>query len=211
MRTQRKQHKCGALSQQRTERLESLGFTWNVPGDDWEARFEELAAFQREHGHCNVNTDTWSSGDPLGTWVRHRREDYRKGVLSEARIAQLERLGFAWHPLEDAWMARFAELVEYRSRHGDYNVPRRQGPLGAWVSAQCTAYRRRELSRERFELLQSVGFASTALHDSVASRAPDDEPWRAQYAALVRYLIENGNCDVPERPPSSCLATKTAQ
>ena len=39
------------------------------------------------------------------------------------RIEQLESIGFAWDPREQAWDTRFKELVEYKKEHGNCNVP----------------------------------------------------------------------------------------
>ena len=59
------------------------------------------------------------------------------------RIDRLSGIGFKWalggrH--DEQWNARFKELLEYRSEHGDCDVPVRQGEIGNWVKLKRAAY-----------------------------------------------------------------------
>ncbi len=62
---------------------------------NWEEMFQALVAFKKDKGHCRVPAK-WSENPQLGTWVGTRRRDFRKGRLSEERVARLEALGFEW-------------------------------------------------------------------------------------------------------------------
>ncbi len=62
---------------------------------NWEALFQALVAFKENQGHCGV-PDEWSENPQLGTWVSNQRRAFRKGKLSEERVARLEALGFEW-------------------------------------------------------------------------------------------------------------------
>ena len=46
------------MSEERRNKLNSIGFTWKVRATpipvDWEVRFQELVEYKRVHGHCNV-------------------------------------------------------------------------------------------------------------------------------------------------------------
>jgi hypothetical protein len=52
-------------------------------------------AFKENQGHCGV-PDRWSENPELGRWVANQRQTFRKGKLSEERVARLEALGFEW-------------------------------------------------------------------------------------------------------------------
>jgi len=62
---------------------------------NWEALFQALVAFKENQGHCGV-PNRWSENPELGTWVGTQRQAFRKGKLSEERVARLEALGFEW-------------------------------------------------------------------------------------------------------------------
>merc|ERR1711957_792184 len=92
--------------------------------------------------------------------------------------------------------ARFNEIIQYKQQLGDCNVPNREGHLGIWVSNQRRFYKRGELSPERCEQLESVGFEWVL---GGGGSRPNDELWRTRYIDLVHYLMEHGNCNVPQK------------
>ena len=55
--------------------------------------------------------------------------------------------------------SRYNELKEYKSKHGDCDVPLNQGPLGLWVSIQ-RKHKYKLLSKERVQLLNEIGLQS---------------------------------------------------
>jgi len=63
------------------------------------------------------------------------------------------------------WDARFNERLDYKTEHGDCDVPNRQGKLGHWVSAQRSAYMADSLA-------QSPSIGSAALASSGHLRRP---------------------------------------
>jgi len=81
------------------------------------------------------------------------------------RIARLEAIGFVWDRIdgawERAWEQRFQELVAYKNRFGDCNVPKRcgeNGTLGMWCGTQRAEYKKGRLSLERINRLEKIGF-----------------------------------------------------
>lgn len=43
--------------------------------------------------------------------------------------------------LREQWMSRYHELIEWKRKHGNCNVPQREKKLGCWVSTQRTQYK----------------------------------------------------------------------
>ena len=86
--------------------------------------------------------------------------------LAQDRIDQLNGIDFKWAMKEAVptvptvpWETRFNELVQqYKTKHGDINVPRSQGKLGNWVSRQRVAYNANSLAQNRIDRLSSIGF-----------------------------------------------------
>ncbi|EJK47342.1 hypothetical protein THAOC_33944, partial [Thalassiosira oceanica] len=58
------------------------------------------------------------------------------------------------------WNARFKELVNYRSEHGDCNVPDNHSKLGKWVCIQRTAYVANSLAQDRIDRLEQHSASS---------------------------------------------------
>jgi hypothetical protein len=95
----RRDYKKGALSQDRIEALEALGFIWDPIEEDYQEGLSRLSAYKKEHGDCRVpKTFKTKDGYGLGLWVSNRRRDYKKGALSQERIDALDALGFIWDP-----------------------------------------------------------------------------------------------------------------
>ena len=191
---QRTAYTGGSLEQERIDRLSSIGFKWAGERYDeqWNARFKELLDYRSEHGDCNVP----KGQGKLGTWVINQRQVYVAGSLLQDRIDRLNSLGFKWAlggRVDEHWNARFKELIEYRSEHGDCDVPQKQGKLGTWVNSQRAAYKVSKLSQDRIDRLNSIGF-KWALRE-----AAPKVPWETRFDELFRYKTEHGDCSIPTR------------
>jgi superfamily II DNA or RNA helicase len=93
--TQRSTQKRNQLPAGRIQRLEALGFVWDLRDAAWEEMFAALAVFKEEHGHCNV-PDSYAANPQLGNWVATQRSAKRRNSLPAERIQRLETLGFVW-------------------------------------------------------------------------------------------------------------------
>lgn len=162
--TQRAAKRQGDLSDERTSRLDRLGFVWEVrsrPG--WSHRFRQLREFKAKHGALSMprtyrTKDDWS----LQWWMVEQRRAKRKGRLSEEKIGRLDELGFEWQR-RNGWTHGFKELEAYAREHGDICVPQRYQTaggfkLGKWVDNRREEKRKGRLCRRRIGLLDSLGF-----------------------------------------------------
>ena len=171
---QRKAHKGkgGGLSEERTARLEALGFVWDRGDAAWEESFGQLEAYRAEQGDCLVpQSYVTPDGGKLGAWVNEQRQCHRgkRSGLSEERTARLEALGFVWDPNDAAWDESYRRLEAYRAEHGDCLVPRGYvtpdgDKLGTWVNRQRRAWKGKGggLSKERTTRLEALGFVWNA-------------------------------------------------
>ena len=63
--------------------------------DKYQRGLGYLKAYKAEHGDCKMPPSfKTEDGFNLGSWCSSRRQDYKKGKLSEERIDVLEALGF---------------------------------------------------------------------------------------------------------------------
>jgi hypothetical protein len=92
----------------------------------------------------------------------------------------------------EIWYGMFRRLVAYQKKHGSTNVPKRykEDPkLGNWVSAQRTLYSRKEISEERINRLDSIGF--------VWKMRVQQIPWDGMFQKLVSYKKQHKSTIVP--------------
>jgi hypothetical protein len=94
--TQRTVRKTGLLSEERIQRLNQIGFVWDILDASWEEKFAELLAYKEINGHCKVPVKG-SEHPQLGSWVDRQRLYRKEGKLSEERIQRLDEIGFVWN------------------------------------------------------------------------------------------------------------------
>jgi superfamily II DNA or RNA helicase len=161
---QRTRCKRGVLSEERIARLEaSPGWVWEAHVDRWEQGFDALKRFVAREGHARVvPTYRDENGYRLGGWVHSQRSAYRRGELSEERIARLAALpGWAWDEIDYRWEQGFDALKRFVAREGHARVPqgfRDEGGylLGRWTSHQRALYRTGGLSSDRVARLEAL-------------------------------------------------------
>jgi hypothetical protein len=135
------------------------------------------------------------------------------------RIKILSFLGMVWEfpneDYEEIWQKHFRDLLDYKTRHGNCNVPQKgYGRLSWWVKIQRELYvntkgpkkdnlkktsRPRQLMpQHRIDQLESVGFEWRI--------RPPALKWEERYKELIRYKREVGDCNVPQNyPPNRVL------
>jgi hypothetical protein len=89
---------------------------------------------------------------------------------------------------DELWERRFAELVAYKSEHGDTNVPQGWVPnkqLATWVNRQ--RHKRASMAPALHQRLHTIDFAWD----------PEDAAWEQRFAELVAYKEQHGNTIVP--------------
>ena len=153
----------------------------------WQQHLEDLAAFQKEHGHCCVSTLSKTHAS-LGNWVRTQRGQRKRGRLNREQIRLLDNLGFSWGPqVEDhqaRWDAMYVALIEFQKENGHCRVPGSNpvyAKLAKWVKVQRRAKRKRYLSAERTRRLDALGFFPAF-------------GWESKYEALAAYQRAHGDC-----------------
>ena len=157
---QRKSQKKGKLSQERIDLLNSLDFDWDPLETDWQNNFLELQKFKKKHGHASPPTNS-NKSNSFGSWCSEQRKSQKKGKLSQERIDLLNSLDFDWDPLETDWQNKFLKLKNFKDNHGHASPSTRSKefrPLGQWCSNQRIKNRKGNLSSEKFDLLNNIGF-----------------------------------------------------
>lgn len=175
------------LSESQLDDLDRLDFVWSrfkvLP---WDQKVEILRKYKMQHGHTLVPKDhvDRETGFHLGWWVDRMRQG--KNTMNEARVQDLEHIGFVWNAFDATWESMFHLLKEYNNEY-HHSCPKisemyKGKPLGHWVGMQRQLYARRQrsiselkqmgqqlpqtcannattiISDKRIEMLESIGF-----------------------------------------------------
>jgi len=171
---QRRKKKTCTIDPTREERLNLIGFVWERLATpirtDWESMFDRLVKYKAKHGNCNV-PKKYQGNTVLGTWVRYQRNYRRKGTIQRNREKRLDDIGFSWRVGANAsrerwnqlWNTMFRQLVDYKAKHGDCNVPtngksKKCRSLGMWVCQQRCKQRKGALDGTLKKRLDGIGF-----------------------------------------------------
>ena len=177
---ERKAGKQTALTPERIDLLDGLGFDWVGGGGvkinsdkKWNDRFHELKHFHQNNGHCLVDK---GENPKLAQWVSGQRSDYRRLqqgkniktgnqriTLTQERIEMLNAIGFVWDPLGKKWNDHFHELKDFYEKNGHWVIPKGENPeLAHWVTHLRYEYRQGKktitLTQERIEMLNAIRF-----------------------------------------------------
>mmetsp|Transcript_17780 Transcript_17780/g.32138 ORF Transcript_17780/g.32138 Transcript_17780/m.32138 type:complete len:327 (+) Transcript_17780:115-1095(+) len=165
----------GLLSDERVDRLDRLGFVWDVHQWQWDQSYYELLQYKKDHNDTNVPMNY----GPLGSWVFNQRAHYnnsyqkgKKSHMTPTRLELLRNIGFEFElgkkirsAADERWQTRLDELKEYEEKWGTFSVKQNHNPtLYNWCQHQRRCYRARlqgkksPLNKEREDALQSVGF-----------------------------------------------------
>ena len=135
----------------------------------WLECFCRMKEYYNQHGHCNIPIK--KHNDPemaaLGEWVKRQRYNYKRlqqgksSSLTNERILMLDSIGFVWQVYNKQWESQYRSLVAYKKMRGNCNVPRhsRTYPrLANWAKRQRRDYHSGQMSADRIEQLESIGF-----------------------------------------------------
>ena len=158
----------GLLSQERVDRLDKLGFVWDVHQWQWNQRYHELLQYKEKHNHTNVPM----SYGGLGLWVFNQRAHYNsyckgnESGMTTARHDLLKSIGFEFDlgkkiltAADERWETRLNELKGYKEKWGSFKVKQKHNPsLYNWCQHQISQRKKSTLKKEREEALISIGF-----------------------------------------------------
>ena len=92
---QRQLKRKDKLAAEKTERLETNGFSWNPIEDAWNQMFEALQQYKSNNGDCDV-PQSYPPNQKLGNWVGTQRIAKKSDKLSSDKLQKLNQLGFSW-------------------------------------------------------------------------------------------------------------------
>lgn len=185
---QRSLKRIGKLLSSRKKLLDDIGFIWsqsnNVNKTEyydkvWEKKYRMLEKYYREYGHSTV-VHEWKENPSLARWVADQRMNFKKEKLSNDKINRLAQLDFLWNPLEAQWMESFYQLKAFYIQHGHTRIPTSVQYLSLSKWASYTRTRKKELSKEKIALMDSLSFQWKISKRKIVS-------WEKMYQQVIAY------------------------
>eukprot|EP00816_Leptocylindrus_hargravesii_P009785 CAMPEP_0196806350 /NCGR_PEP_ID=MMETSP1362-20130617/6252_1 /TAXON_ID=163516 /ORGANISM="Leptocylindrus danicus, Strain CCMP1856" /LENGTH=365 /DNA_ID=CAMNT_0042179791 /DNA_START=90 /DNA_END=1184 /DNA_ORIENTATION=+ len=108
---------------------------------------------------------------------------------------------------EARWMTKFELLKQYKVKHGDCLVRKRDKTLGQWVYDQRKHYRllkegkKAKISQNRIDMLESIGFAWSSMSNNFVKY---DKLWMSKFEEFKRFMEVNGSGVAPEKGTQLC-------
>ena len=181
---QRKFYKDNILKAERIEKLESIGFTWNLGDEIWNSTFNDVCLYLEKYGKFPDKKDV-EENKRLYVWLNSQRGAYRKGVLTEYRMSQLESIGFEVKSISVAekWGNYYQKLCDYRDKNGCLpTVESEEKDLYEWMKLQIIRKIQGKITAEQKEKLDKVGFIWNKRF----------EQWKIQFEMLRAFIDEFG-------------------
>ena len=164
----------------------------NVQIELWNKMFRRLVAYKEQHGNTNVSS-TYKEDQLLGLWVWEQRKTYKKEMVSKYQVDRLNSISFVWCPFSARWMEMYHRLIVFKKQHKTTSVRecnKEDAKLRLWIKYQRALYRKKELSLERINYLEAMGFV-WKLQVRI--------PWMEMYEQLVVYKHVHKSTMVPSR------------
>jgi hypothetical protein len=158
----------------------------------WDEMFQRLVAYKKEHKSTTV-PNGYKLDPKLGKWVQTQKTTYTQKTISVERIRRLDSIRFVWKMYDLVpWEEMYQRLVGYKNKHKSTSVPtkyKKDPKLGYWVRSQRVFYKNKEISVERINHLESIGFV-WGVHDA---------QWMEMYSKLVEYKKQYKSTLVPQQ------------
>ncbi len=193
----RNQFNSGTLTEERRQKLESIGIQWeSVQARSWMQYYALAKKYYEEHGDLNVNVNYMTpDGVKLGVWISGQRQNRKKGQhITDEQVRLLNEIGMSWERSASKWDAAYEYAKAYFDEHGALDVPAEYKTddgfaLGNWIVSQRKKYASGKLKLTQIKRLESIGM----LWDV------SDEQWRRGYEHAKKYFDKNGNLDAGAR------------
>jgi superfamily II DNA or RNA helicase len=167
---QRAYYKQGKLNNDQINKLEFLGFEWEVDRtkvwmEAWNNKYSQLLTVFKETKSSHITSSY--EDNTLYTWTLQQRMKKRNNELSAEQIKLLDDISFNWNPEgasgspdDERWFEMLEQLEQYKKLKGNCNVSQLDKiykKLGRWLNDQRVGCARGKLLEHRKDLLNEIG------------------------------------------------------
>jgi len=177
--------KCGRLSGERCDLLESIGMQWEARDSIWDRNFALAATYYAANGNLNIpRAYITDDGVRLGSWLANQRT----AKLTEKQRQRLNSLGMVWEDRSTLlWQRLITEVKAYKAKFNSVEVPtdyitEKGYKLGKILS--------------RFRNDKKLSDSRKAELTELDVKLSEDG-WEKRYQLAKAYYGANGNLNVP--------------
>ena len=158
----RQENKNEKLSEENIKALNDIPrWTFDPLTDEFDRNIALLCDFVTEHDRLPVEKAKYATENKLGSWCAHRRQDNKKGKLSEEKIEALARIPrWEWDPVTDEFNRNIALMRKFVTDHDSLPSTAAKDAtekkLGIWCSTQRKAKKKGNISEERIKALDDI-------------------------------------------------------
>ena len=176
----------------------------------WEDKYNLAKTYYEHHGNLEISRnfktlngyDYNENGIKLGDWISTQRSLFINSKLSDERIELLKNIGIVFNESHhETWMKNYNLAKMYYEYHGNLEIPQRFTTLngykfdengiklGKWIINQKTKYKSNKLSKEKIELLNSIGMRFEGNLNEIK--------WMKNFNLAKAYYEHHGNLEIP--------------
>lgn len=179
---------------ERKNKLDQIGFMWDIINENWNQAFKYLEEYKKENNSTLVpRSFKTKDGFSLGEWVSAQRivVNFKRKIDPEKRD-QLYSIGFIDNVDDHLWHENFNAVKEYYVKNKSFKIPKnfktKEGALlNRWVIRQQKKIQNNTISEEKKALLLSLGLNS------------HEDRWNRGFNFLKLYVEETNEYTVPKK------------
>jgi hypothetical protein len=127
----------------------------------WQEKYDKLITFVKENNKIPSQHSKIEEVKSLGKWCSNQRTNYKKNILTETRIKDLETIqGWYWEQFDQQWQEKFETLKEFvketNTIPSEKSKIKETKTLGIWCSNQRVNYKKNILTETRIKDLQTI-------------------------------------------------------
>lgn len=193
-------NRCVYLTEERIQKLDSLGMIWNKLDLLWERNYAACLEFYQEHRDLNIPVKYVSpNGLKIGVWLQKIRRNRANGNgrLSQEQIDRLNAIGMVWEDTYTRqWEYGYRQALKWYEVHRSLEVPAtyvdEDGfPLGKWIG------RHREINPNTGRRAIRLTPERKMKLDALEMRWEKNDPWETRYQLAKAYYSEHGDLNIP--------------
>ena len=178
------------IKQWKIDKLNSIGFIWNITEYEFNLQFDKLVEFKNTYGHCNVKK---KDDIELYNWSILTRHQFTTKELKQWKIDKLNSIGFIWDIYEYEFNIRLNKLVEFKNVYGHCNVKKKDDiELYNWCCLIRSQFNAKKMKQWKIDKLNSIDF----IWDVHAYK------FNLQFNKLVEFKNTYGHCNVKQKDDS---------